>query len=95
MDTERLLEVGERGIHLLFDRDVIAEAFRQDADRLREELASRSDEVHVAIEQLVEMDDVAEGRRFIGSLHPAVRHVLVLLYFELLDGRMRRDPVLH
>ena len=94
MDTERLLEIGERGIHLLFERDAIAEAFRQDADELREEISERYDEVHGAIERLVAMEDVSEGRRFIDGLSPAVRHVLVLLYFELLDGRLRRHPVL-
>ena len=35
MDTQRLLACGARGTHLLFDRQVIAEAFEQPAEDLR------------------------------------------------------------
>ena len=33
--------------------------------------------------------------QFVQALPDSVRHVLVLLYFELLDGRMRDAAVLH
>jgi hypothetical protein len=95
LDTERLLDVGERGIHLLFDADTIHTAFAQDADRLRGELAGRVGEVHFAIEHVVRLPSLADARRFIGELSPAVRYVLVLLYFELLDGRVRGSATLH
>ena len=95
MDTEGLLEIGERGIHLLFDTGTINEAFRQDADRLRDDLADRFQEVHFAIEALTKLTDADEGRRFIDGLNTSIRYVLVLLYFELLDGRLRRKRILH
>lgn len=95
MDTDRLLEIGERGIHLLFDADTIHTAFEQDAEQLRVELAGRVAEVHFAIEYVVRMPSLEEARRFISDLTPAVRHVLVLLYFELLDGRVRSHAPLH
>lgn len=95
LDTERLLEIGERGIHLLFDADTIHTAFEQDAERLRVELAGRVAEVHLAIEQVVQLASLDEARRFVAELSPAVRHVLVLLYFELLDGRLRDHAPLH
>ncbi len=95
MDTERLLEIGSRGIHLLFDTDMIVTAFAQDADRLRGELEGRFDEVHFAIDGLVKIGDPDEGRDFVQSLPESVRHVLILLYFELLDGRMREAAVFH
>jgi hypothetical protein len=95
LDTDRLLEIGERGIHLLFDADTIHDAFEQDAERLRLELAGRVDEVHGAIEQVVRLHSLDEARSFIADLTPAVRHVLVLLYFELLDGRLRERAPLH
>jgi hypothetical protein len=95
LDTERLLEVGERGIHLLFDAETIHTAFEQDAERLRLELAGRVAEVHFAIEYVVRLPSLDEARRFIGELAPAVRHVLVLLYFELLDGRLRSHAPIH
>jgi hypothetical protein len=95
LDTERLLEIGERGIHPLFDTVMIHEAFGQDADALRLALDGRSDEIHFAVAHLADLESVAQGRCFIESLEPHVRHVVVLLYFELLDGRLRRHRVLH
>ena len=95
VDTERVLEIGERGIHLLFDRSMITEAFGQDAERLRTAVSGRFEEIHLAVQHLTTLPNAAEGRRFIGGLAPEVRHVLVLLYFELLDGRIRRNPTLH
>jgi hypothetical protein len=94
-DTDRLLEIGERGIHLLFDAETIHTAFEQDAERLRLELAGRVAEVHGAIDQVVRLESLDEARHFIAGLTPAVRHVLVLLYFELLDGRVRTHAPLH
>lgn len=95
MDTEQLLEMGARGVHLLFDTAEIAEAFRRDAERLRSDLAGRHAEVQCAIDALIALDDLGEGRRLIASLPSEVRHVLVLLYFDLLDGHVRRVFVLH
>jgi hypothetical protein len=94
-DTDRLLEIGARGIHLLFDAETIHTAFEQDAERLRLELAGRVAEVHGAIDQVVRLESLDEARHFIADLAPAVRHVLVLLYFELLDGRLRTHAPLH
>jgi hypothetical protein len=95
MDTERLLEIGERGIHLLFDTGTISEAFQQDADRLRDDLEGRFQEVQFAIEGLTKLSDAEQGRRFIDGLSASVRYILVLLYFELLDGHLRPNRVLH
>ncbi len=96
MDTDRLLDIGAQGIHLLFDTETILDAFRQDADRLRESLAGRMQEVHFAIDSLIAMPDAAQARLIVAELEPAVRHVLVLLYFELLDGRLKQqERMLH
>jgi len=95
LDTERLLEIGERGIHLLFDAETIHDAFDQDAERLRLELAGRVAEVHFAIEHVVRLPSLEDARAFIADLAPAVRHVLVLLYFELLDGHLRSHAPVH
>ncbi len=95
MDTEKLLEIGARGIHLLFETGEIEAAFEQDADALRDELAGRSAEVHRAIDTLMRLDDVSQGRRFIDHLDDEIRHVLVLIYFDLLDSHVRRAATLH
>lgn len=95
VDTNHLLDVGARGIHLLFDSELINEAFGQDADQLRASVEGRFSEIHAAIERLVRLPSVSEGRRFIQDLSPAIRHVLVLLYFELLDRRLGEGKLLH
>lgn len=95
LDTDLLMATGERGIHLLFDTETIAEAYRQDADRLREALAGRLEEVHFVIRHVLRLSDLNAAREYIASLAPALRHILVLLYFELLDSRLRKHPTLH
>lgn len=95
VDTEKLLEIGARGIHLLFDTSAIEAAFERGADSLREELAGRGAEVQAAIDTLMHLQDVPHGRAFIDSLDESIRHVLVLIYFDLLDGHVRRAAPLH
>jgi hypothetical protein len=95
VDTERLLEAGERGVHLLFDTPTIAEAYAQDARRLEAVVRSDADGVERAIKGLLAQPSADAGRAFVGSLPRELQYVLVLLYFELLDGRLRRRRVLH
>ena len=94
MDPERVLDVGELGIHLLFETTMIAEAFGQDADRLRSAVDGRLPDLQVALRRLSELEPL-QARSFVAELEPALRHVLILLYFDLLDGRLRQKPVLH
>lgn len=89
MDTNRLLDAGECGTHLLFDRSSIQEAFSNRPRDLHGIVGARIDEIHAAVEHVVSIANLADARRFVSSLPADVRHVLVLLYFELLDTRMR------
>ena len=89
MTPLQLLEVGERGIHLLFDTPMIEQAFGQDGKTLRRIVETRLEEVHRAVQQLLELGSPDDGRSFVAALPSEVRHVLVLLYFELLDDRLR------
>lgn len=95
MNTERLLETGARGVHLLFDREMIAAAFRQDARALRRVVDARLPEIQQAAVQLLELASADEGRAYVAELPDEVRHVIVLLYFELLDDRIRRRETRH
>ena len=95
MDTNRLLDAGERGTHLLFDRQLILDAFAQGQGDLRGLVRARVDEIQAAVEELVTVTEIAEARRFLAALPREIRHVIVLLYFELLDGRVRARGRLH
>jgi hypothetical protein len=93
MDTERLLETGARGMHLLFDERVIAEAFQQQAEVMRGIVDDEIDTIQAAVEGLLGLPDAAAGRTFIAGLPRRVQYVIVLLYFELLDGTLRRGAL--
>jgi hypothetical protein len=96
MDAERILNVGERGMHLLFDQSAIADAFAADPDRLRDVVMRRRREIETALGEILSLDRAEQARALIAELPPELRHVLVLLYFELLERRIaRRRPVLH
>jgi hypothetical protein len=95
MDTTRLLDLGARGVHLLFANDEIEAAFEQDATALRAQLAGRAAEVSSAIDALMHLDDLGRGRALIDSLDPHVRHILVLIYFDLLDTHVRPEATRH
>jgi hypothetical protein len=95
VDTERLLAAGERGSHLLFDTPTIAEAFAQDARRLEAVVRADAAGVERAIRGLLAQPTCTAGRVFVETLPRELQYVLVLLYFELLDGRLRRRRVLH
>ena len=95
MDTERLLAESERGIHLLFDTGTIAEAFAQDPRRLELALLREGPAVQDVVDALWRQPSAAAGRRFVAALPAALRHLLVVLYFELLDGRLLPGRVLH
>ena len=95
MDTDLLMEAGKRGIHLLFETETIAEAYRQDPDHLRDALEGRLEEVHFVIRHVLRLRDANAARDYIAGLAAPLRHILVLLYFELLDSRLRQRPRLH
>ncbi|HVH06909.1 MAG TPA: hypothetical protein VNE71_13010, partial [Myxococcota bacterium] len=95
MDTESLLAVGERGTHLLFDTPTIAEAFSQDARELEAVVRGDGAGVERAIRDLLAQPSCAAAREFVDALPRTFRYVIVLLYFELLEGRVRRHCALH
>ena len=95
LDTDLLMEAGKRGIHLLFETETIAEAYQQDADHLRDALAGRLEEIHFVIGNVIKLRDANAAREYISGLAPALRYMLVLLYFDLLDRRLRQHPTLH
>jgi hypothetical protein len=96
LDAERIFRAGEQGIHLLFEDATIGAAFAEDPERLRGIVLRRRAELHGVLEELLSLDRADQARRFIEALPPELRHVLVVLYFEMLGRRLqRRGRVLH
>jgi len=95
MDAERILVAGEHGIHLLFDSATIGAAFEEDPAALRSLVAVRRLEVQAALEAILGVADADQARGLIAELPRELQHVLVLLYFEVLERRLRsRGPSL-
>jgi hypothetical protein len=96
LDAERIFQAGEQGIHLLFEPATIGAAFAEDPERLRATVQERRGELQGVLGALLSLDRAEQARRFIAGLPPELRHVLVVLYFELLERRLlRRGRVLH
>jgi len=95
MHAQRLLDCGERGFHLLFDTPLIAEAFEQDAKTLRRIVDEHLEEIQSAVQHVLELPTPDVAREFISCLPRTLQHVLVLLYFELLDDRLRKRETRH
>jgi hypothetical protein len=96
LDTERILRAGEQGIHLLFEPATIGAAFAEDPERLHAIVVRRRAELHGVLGELLALDHAEQARRFIEALPRELRHVLVMLYFEVLERRLlRRGRVLH
>ncbi len=47
------------------------------------------------IQHILKLRDANAARDYIAGLAPALRYMLVLLYFDLLDSRLRQHPTLH
>lgn len=86
---------GERGYHLLFDPETIAETFSQETEVLQEVVSARTEEIETVLVELLSLPNLHEGRSFVQALPRELQHVLVLLYFEILEGRLRRHQTLH
>lgn len=95
MDAEKLLDLGERGVHLLFDTPTIREAVGQDAKHLRGVIEENLDEIQDAVVRVLELRSAQDGRAFIAGLPRDLQHVLVLLWLEMLDDRLRRRELRH
>jgi hypothetical protein len=90
MMGERIFLLGERGLHLLFDAATILAAFGEDPGMLREAVVVHRHELEAVLGEIACSDDAATAKTLIAALPPELRHVLVHLYFEILESRLRR-----
>jgi hypothetical protein len=90
MHGEGIFLLGERGLHLLFDPNTIEAAFGEDPASLRQVVSEHREELEAVLTEILGIADAGAARELIAALPVALRHVLVHLYFEILEGRMRR-----
>ena len=88
---DQIFESGLRGTHLLFSNSMIREAFsRKTAKELLAD-ESLTEQVQLALTDLLDVDSIDERQEYIESLEPETRDVLVHLYFGFLDKYMTHD----
>jgi len=96
LNTEFLIAEALKGNHLLFSNELIAEAFSRNLATLQAALESRRAEINRTVGELLSVGTLEEGRDFVSGLSRDVQHVLILLYFQLLEGvLLRRGPTVH
>ncbi len=82
--------LGERGFHLLFDAATISAAFDEDPGAVRAAVIAHRSELEAVLGEILGIDDAVDARALIATLPSELRHVLVHLYFEILENRLRR-----
>ena len=96
LNTEFLIAEALKGNHLLFPNALIAEAFSRSATVLEASLEDRREEIGRTVSALLTLETVEEGREFVSGLSRDIQHILILLYFQLVDGVLRkRKPTIH
>jgi hypothetical protein len=96
LNTEFLITEGLKGHHLLFPNELICQAFGRNFSALQKTLEGRREEINETVSRLLSVGSLEEGRSYVSSLHPDVQHILILLYFQLVDGvLMRRRHTVH
>lgn len=90
MQGDGIFQLGERGLHLLFEPATIEAALDQDPRSLRAVVVAHRDELEAVLGEILGLVDTAAARSLIAALPRELRHVLVHLYFEILEGRMRQ-----
>lgn len=89
MIGEGIFLLGERGLHVLFDRDTIEAAFEEDPAALGRIVRAHRDRLEAVLGDILDSDDAGRARATVAELEPALQHVLVHLYFEILGTRLR------
>ena len=96
LNTEFLIEEGLKGNHLLFSRERICEAFSRSPGTLDHLLQSRRDAINEVVGTLLSQPNLEEGREYVSGLARDDQHILILLYFQLVDSLLlRRNPIVH
>jgi len=90
MIGDSIFLLGERGFHLLFDAATISAAFDEDPGVVRAAVIAHRSELEAVLGEILGIDDAIAARTLIATLPSELRHVLVHLYFEILESRLRR-----
>jgi hypothetical protein len=82
---EYVISQGLKGHHVLFDNEQIRRAFAKGDMELTSLGVDRVREVRGALREIFELGNTEERRDYIAGLPEEIQHILVFLYFQILE----------
>lgn len=82
---EYVISQGLKGNHILFDNEQIRRAFSKGDLELTSLGVERVHEVRGALHEIFELGNTEERRDYISRLPDEIQHILVFLYFQILE----------
>jgi len=82
---EYVITQGLKGHHILFDNEQIRRAFAKGDVELTSLGVDRVHEVREALREIFEMGSTEDRREYIARLPEEIQHILVFLYFQILE----------
>jgi len=80
-----VISQGVKGNHVLFDVEIIRRAFEKGHTQLASLGVERVKEVREALRDIFDIPGVDDKRDYIQRLPEEVQHILVFLYFQILE----------
>ncbi|HUT53554.1 MAG TPA: hypothetical protein VM658_09200 [bacterium] len=88
---EYVLQLGAHGNHVLFENDRIREAFAKKEDELADLGSEHVFQVRQAIREVLAIPEFEGKKQFISSLPRDIQHVLIFLYFQMIEKSIYLD----
>lgn|GEM_PF-827713 len=83
-----IINQGLKGYHILFDNDQIRRAFEKKDKEFARMSTNKIQEVRNALQEILTRPNMEEKKEFIAQLPEDTRHVLILLYFQILEKNL-------
>jgi hypothetical protein len=88
---EYVIQLGAHGNHVLFDTDRIREAFSKKEEELADLGSELVLQVRQAIREVLAIPEFEGKKHYISSLPRDVQHVLIFLYFQMIEKSIYLD----
>lgn len=88
-----IITQGLKGHHILFDNDQIRRAFEKKDKEFTRLSTDKIQEVRNALQEILTRPNMEDKKEFIAQLPEDTRHVLILLYFQILEKNLLSQKV--
>ena len=88
---EYVLRLGANGNHVLFENDRIREAFAKREEELADLGSEHVLQIRQAIREVLAIPEFEGKKQFISALPRDIQHVLIFLYFQMIEKSIYLD----